>query len=51
MIESMKESFQSFKDWVSETFGPLAEAVKRFWDEHGEKVKAVIGVITDIVKT
>jgi hypothetical protein len=25
--------------------------VKRFWDEHGEKVKAVIGVITDIVKT
>ena len=51
MIESMKESFWAFKDWVSETFGPLVEAVKRFWDEHGEKVKMVLGVIGDLIKT
>ena len=51
MIESMKESFWAFKNWVSETFGPLVEAVKRFWDEHGEKVKMVLGVIGDLIKT
>jgi len=51
MIESMKESFWAFKDWVSETFWPLVEAVKRFWDEHGEKVKMVLGVIGDLIKT
>ena len=51
MIESMKESFWAFKDWVSETFWPLVEAVKRFWDEHGEKVKVVLGVIWEAVKT
>ena len=51
MIESMKESFWAFKDWVSETFGPLVEAVKRFWDEHGEKVKMVLGVIGNLIKT
>ena len=51
MIESMKESFWAFKDWVSETFWPLVEAVKRFWDEHGEKVKMVLGVIGNLIKT
>lgn len=51
MIESMKESFWAFKDWVSETFWPLVEAVKRFRDEHGEKVKMVLGVIGDLIKT
>jgi hypothetical protein len=25
--------------------------VKRFWDEHGEKVKMVLGVIGDLIKT
>lgn len=51
MIESMKESFQSFKDWAVETFWPLIEAIKNFWDEHGEEVKVVLWVIWEAIKT
>ena len=51
MIESMKESFQSFKDWAVETFWPLIEAIKNFWNEHGEEVKVVLWVIWEAIKT
>ena len=41
MVATIQESFQSFKDWITENFWPLFDKLNQFRDEHGETVIAI----------
>ena len=45
MVATIQESFQSFKDWITENFWPLFDKLNQFRDEHGETVIAIWGTI------